>query len=211
MVGRPEKCQAGASVGKAHRLAVLLAMPMLRNPRHERFAQALAKGLSGKAAYVEAGFRARDHAAEVEGSKLLRKPEVSARIAELQARQVRRLDVTVETICQELEAARAGAMAARQYSAATAASLGKAKLLGLITDKAEIETTVRRPMRDPGAVRQMSLQEWEERFKPKASAPQQGNDKPATKPEKAEPEDAVRIIDAIRQAKAARRVKSGST
>ena len=33
-------------------------MAILTNPRHEAFAQALARGLSASAAYVEAGYKA---------------------------------------------------------------------------------------------------------------------------------------------------------
>jgi phage terminase small subunit len=33
-------------------------MPTLKNPRHEAFAQALARGISASAAYVEAGYKA---------------------------------------------------------------------------------------------------------------------------------------------------------
>jgi hypothetical protein len=38
-------------------------MPALKNPRHEAFAQALARSMSARAAYVEAGYWA-------EGSKI---------------------------------------------------------------------------------------------------------------------------------------------
>ncbi|TIW37182.1 MAG: Terminase small subunit, partial [Mesorhizobium sp.] len=131
-------------------------MPILRNPRHERFAQGIAKGLSGKAAYVEAGYRSTGNAAEVGAAKLVRNGKIAARIAELQARQVRRLDVTVESIVAELEEARGAALAHKQLAAAVAASLGKAKLLGLIVDRAEIESVIRKPMREPGQVEQMS-------------------------------------------------------
>ncbi|MER8570639.1 terminase small subunit [Mesorhizobium sp. M1338] len=181
------------------------------NIRHERFCHALAEGLPQSRAYIEAGYAARGNAAEVEASKLVRMPKVAARVAELQAEAAIRSDVTVDGLVEELEQARIGAMAARQYSAAAGAILGKAKLLGLITDKAEIETAVRRPMREPGAVRQMSLQEWEERFRPKTSATQLGNGKPAAEPEKTEPEEEIGIIETIRRAKAAIQAKSGST
>jgi hypothetical protein len=35
-----------------------ITMPALKNPRHEAFAQALARGMSASAAYVEAGYKA---------------------------------------------------------------------------------------------------------------------------------------------------------
>ena len=36
-------------------------MPALKNPRHEAFAQAVARGMSASAAYVEAGYKANRH------------------------------------------------------------------------------------------------------------------------------------------------------
>jgi hypothetical protein len=44
--------------------------------------------------------------AEVGAAKLVRNGKVAVRVAELQARNVRRLDVTAESIVVELEAAR---------------------------------------------------------------------------------------------------------
>jgi hypothetical protein len=46
--------------------------------------------------------------------------------------------VTVETLLGELEEARSGATSAAQYGAATHATLGKARLAGLMRDKIEI-------------------------------------------------------------------------
>jgi phage terminase small subunit len=59
-------------------------MPVLKNARHERFAQNKAKGMSTGPAYTAAGYKATGHSAEVAGGRLLRNVEVKARIAELQ-------------------------------------------------------------------------------------------------------------------------------
>ena len=59
-------------------------MPVLKNPRHERFAQNLAKGMSATEAYKEAGYKSIGHAAEANGARLMRNDKVKARIAELQ-------------------------------------------------------------------------------------------------------------------------------
>ncbi len=74
----------------------------------------------------------------------LKKDKVRARIKELRNRLVEKHEVTVESIAQELEEARTMALKAftPQAGAAVAASMGKAKLYGLITDKAEIKQTV---------------------------------------------------------------------
>src|SRR4051794_7016504 len=81
------------------------SMPALKNIRHDRFAQKVAEGESSKSAYIEAGFRARDHAAEVEASKLLRKPDVASRVEELRGEAARRNEITVDVILAELEEA----------------------------------------------------------------------------------------------------------
>ena len=59
-------------------------MPVLKNARHERFAQNKAKGKSTGPAYTAAGYKATGHSAEVAGGRLLKNVEVQNRIAELQ-------------------------------------------------------------------------------------------------------------------------------
>ena len=121
--------------------------------------------------------------------------------------------VTIESIARQLDEDRQLAFSQGQAGAAVSATLGKAKLYGLVTDRHEIEGVVRKPLREPepGAVRQMSLQEWEAKFKPKAFDPQPGDGEPTAEPEKTEPEDEIGILENIRRAKAATQVKSGST
>ncbi|MEZ2410532.1 terminase small subunit [Bosea sp. RCC_152_1] len=110
-------------------------MPVLRNNRHEAFAQAIAKGLAARTAYKAAGYGASDKAAEACASRLLTDAKVAARVLELQSKAARKVEVTVESIARELEEARVLAIAEKQSSAAVAASMGKAKLFGLIVEK----------------------------------------------------------------------------
>ncbi|RWK12049.1 MAG: Terminase small subunit [Mesorhizobium sp.] len=178
------------------------------NMRQERFCLGLAEGLPQSRAYIEAGYTARDNAAEVNAARLLRKAQVKSRLEELQAGHAQRTAVTVESLVAELEEARAAALAHKQLAAAVAASLGKAKLLGLIVDRAEVESVIRKPMREPGQVEQMTLEEWQEKFAPKPLDQQSGNDAPATEP--VEPEEEISILENIRRAKEARRGKTSS-
>jgi hypothetical protein len=60
-----------------------LATPLL-NPRHEAFAQAVASGQSSAEAYVCIYGQTRRHAAAVGGSRLRKKPAVTARVKALQ-------------------------------------------------------------------------------------------------------------------------------
>jgi phage terminase small subunit len=56
-------------------------VPILRNPRHEKFAQELATGKSADAAYVRAGYRAnRSNAARLSANQ-----DIQKRVAEIQS------------------------------------------------------------------------------------------------------------------------------
>lgn len=131
-------------------------MPALSNAKHELFAQALAKGKSQAEAYAAAGYAP----SEPNASRLTSNDKVKARLAELQERAALRVELTVADILEELEQARQIAIAAPtpQASAMVTASMGKAKLLGMITDKGEISgpngapipiTEIRRTIVDP--------------------------------------------------------------
>jgi phage terminase small subunit len=111
-------------------------MPPLDNPRWERFAQQLVKGKSQTEAYRNAGYRAK--AATVNASQLLTKPKVAERLRELQEGAAARAEVTVASILNELEDARKLAAEINQPSAAVAATLGKAKVAGLIVERKEV-------------------------------------------------------------------------
>ncbi|MGX5842681.1 terminase small subunit [Mesorhizobium sp. ArgA1] len=136
------------------------------NMRQERFCLALAEGLPQSRAYIEAGYMARGNAAEVSASQLLRNPKVAIRVAQLQAAAARRSEITVDDLVAELEDMRKLAIACKNPAAGVAAVMGKAKLLGLIVDKAEVATTPRKPLREPSDTEQMSLDEWQAKFAP---------------------------------------------
>jgi phage terminase small subunit len=78
-------------------------MGILTNPRHELFAQELAKGKSASEAYTVAGYRpCRQNAA-----RLMSNDDIRARLAELQTQAARSTAITVESICAELDEANA--------------------------------------------------------------------------------------------------------
>ena len=73
-------------------------MPMLANPRHERFAQELAKGKSADQAYQNAGYAAnRGNARRMKANE-----HVQKRVAELQGRAAERTEVTIESLAAML-------------------------------------------------------------------------------------------------------------
>jgi hypothetical protein len=60
-------------------------MPVLKNQKHEKFAQRIALGEAAGAAYRKV-YQAKAVAAEAAGSRLLRNVKVSARVAEIQGK-----------------------------------------------------------------------------------------------------------------------------
>lgn len=106
-------------------------MPVLSNPRHEAFAHALAKGKTADEAYALAGFKPnRGNATRLKANDSIR-----ARVEELQGKVAKKVEVTVESLAAELEEARGIAKTEKQTSAMVSATLGKAKLFGMIIDK----------------------------------------------------------------------------
>ena len=115
-------------------------MAILEDPQHEIFAQLRTKGVTIDQAYVDAGFKKNRSNA----SRLNSKEHIQARIAELTERLVEKHDVTMDSILSELEEARELALKDEKgASAAVSATMGKAKLCGLIVDKKE-DVTARR-------------------------------------------------------------------
>lgn len=113
-------------------------MPVLSNHRHERFAQNLAAGMGVGEAHAAAGYRGNPKNA----TDLRKKPEVAGRVAELLNQSAEKLtsalEVTYETIIDELEQARQLAHANGQAGAAVSAIVAKAKVSGLIIDRREV-------------------------------------------------------------------------
>jgi phage terminase small subunit len=117
-------------------------MPALENAKHERFAQALAKGKSATEAYVLAGYKDNDgNAATLKGNQ-----RVADRVAEILERAATRVEVTVASITESLlRIAKKGE--ALEESAglqvARASYMDAAKLNGLVVDQVKSENTNR--------------------------------------------------------------------
>lgn len=109
----------------------------LKNSRHERFAQELAKGKAQHDALQLAGFKASGNAARVNASRLLTDANVAARVVELKARAAEKAVVTAADIARQLDEDREFARELKHSAAAVSATMGKAKVLGVIVDKFE--------------------------------------------------------------------------
>src|SRR5262245_52445518 len=73
-------------------------MPILRNARHEAFAQALAGGKTAAQAYVLAGYKPNDGNA----ARLRANDRVTARVAEILGKAAARVEVSISDIMEEL-------------------------------------------------------------------------------------------------------------
>ncbi len=110
--------------------------------KQEKFAQKFFELGNASAAYRFA-YDAENMSAPAvwtEASKLVANPEVAQRVESLKAATAKDSVVTVESLVRELEVVRAAAIAADQNAAAVSAIMGKAKLLGLEVNKAEVTT-----------------------------------------------------------------------
>lgn len=110
----------------------------LKNARHERFAQELAKGKSQSEAYRQSGYTGASGTIDAGASRLVRNDKVAARLAELQGRASERAVVTTESLIAEADQIKDLAIAAGQYGPANAALTLKAKLAGKLVERAEV-------------------------------------------------------------------------
>lgn len=115
-------------------------MPL--TPKQEAFALAYVETGNASEAYRRAysAEKMKPAVIAVKASELLAHGNVSVRVKELQAKAVERHEITVDDLIRELEEARTAASNQErpQAAAMVAATLGKAKLLGLLTDKTEL-------------------------------------------------------------------------
>lgn len=149
-------------------------MAALPNPKQEKFCQLVAKGEPIWRAYRDAGYASKSQKdMEANGFRLYRQAPVRPRIRELQLRNAAKLGVSVDTLVKELDGCLRLARKMKHPAAAIGAVMGKAKLLGLITDKSEVQATVvRKPMRTPGETGRMSMEDWKQQFAPKLEQPE---------------------------------------
>ncbi|WP_297924436.1 terminase small subunit [uncultured Agitococcus sp.] len=101
-------------------------------PKQELFAQAYLETSNASEAYKRAyNTQANANTVNRKASQLLKHPEVSTHIIELQNEQRKKHHLTLDDILQELEQTRLLALKNKQCSAAISATMSKAKLLGL--------------------------------------------------------------------------------
>ncbi len=102
-------------------------------PRHQRFVSEYLKDQNAKQAAIRSGYSPKT--AEQQGSRLLSNAKVAAAVRRRLQAVARKADVTVESLTRELEEARQLGKKVKQPAAMAAASMGKAKLAGLLIDR----------------------------------------------------------------------------
>lgn len=116
-------------------------MPALSNPKHERFAQELAKGKGQAEAYAAAGYAP----SEPNASRLTSNDKVRARVAEIQERGALRAEVSIASLTADLIRLRDKGETladAAGLSVARNSVMDIAKLNGLVVDKSQLDAKV---------------------------------------------------------------------
>ncbi len=116
---------------------------MTLTAKQEKFCQGVAKGLTYSDAYREAydADKMKTETINRKAKELIDNGKVAARIDKLKQRALKRYDLTVDDIITELEEAREIAKETKTSAAMVSASMGKAKLLGLVTDNISAKIT----------------------------------------------------------------------
>jgi phage terminase small subunit len=104
-------------------------------PRQEAFIREYAIDMNATQAAIRAGYS--EKTAQEQGSRLLSNVMVAKAIEDTQEAHAERCNVTIDGLTEELEAARILAYTNGQASAAVTATMGKAKLHGLLVEKRE--------------------------------------------------------------------------
>ncbi len=108
-------------------------------PKQEAFCLAYIESGNASEAYRQAydAEKMKPETINRKAKELLDNGKIAARVVQIQAGHQERHDVTVGSLTKELEADRKLARSNDQASAAIAATMGKAKLHGLLKDKVE--------------------------------------------------------------------------
>lgn len=110
-----------------------------KQQRYDRFVSEMLVDGNVTRSAKEAGYS--EKTAYSQGHRLLKNVEIANAIKAGQKDIAKRNELTIDDIIKELEEARTAALTAEspQSSAAVAATMGKAKVLGMLVDKSEVK------------------------------------------------------------------------
>ncbi len=109
------------------------------SPKQQRFVEEYLVDHNATQAAIRAGYSPKT--AYSIGHENLKKPEIAAAIAAGEARLRRKTEVSISSLSEDMRENRDLAIKNDQASAAQQASMGIAKLHGLLVDRAEVKTT----------------------------------------------------------------------
>jgi phage terminase small subunit len=122
-------------------------MGALKNPRHERFCQIFPRGkmqgLSQGEIYRLAGFSAQsDHSAETMASRLMQRPDIRNRIAEIAQYSVTKAQIDVDNLLSKTERVYHQSVEDREHGSANKAVELQGKLSGNLVDRMQIDASI---------------------------------------------------------------------
>ena len=113
--------------------------------KQERFCMVYVETGNASEAYRQAynAENMKEASINVNASKLLADAKIALRVKELKSGHTKRHELTIDDLVKQLEEARQVALTLEnpQCSAAISATMGTAKLLGLVVDKTDIKLT----------------------------------------------------------------------
>jgi hypothetical protein len=125
-------------------------MGALKNPRHEKFVQLFArgklKGWSQAEIYRLAGFQCpSDHSASTLAARLMQRPDIRARLAEIAQYAVRKSELSVDDLLTKTERVFVEATDAKEYGSANVALTLQSKLSGHLVEQVKIDASIAFP------------------------------------------------------------------
>ena len=108
-------------------------------PKQEKFCYGYVETGNASGAYRAAynAEKMKPESVAVQAAKMLASPKIALKIDALRAELRQRHEITVDDLVVELEEARKLAFETEKAAAAVSATMGKAKLLGLVVEKQE--------------------------------------------------------------------------
>jgi hypothetical protein len=137
--------------------------------KQERFCLFIFKGETQSKAYEKAGYKTGTRQTnDVNASKLLRYPNVAARVAELRGNAVVKAGISLESLTSDALAIRDLAMRKEEPASATGALTLVARLHGFLVDHKTVDIMHHKPAPLPTKLLELTEDEWKKQFEKKS-------------------------------------------
>ena len=146
-----------------------MATGKLLSPRQEKFCHRIIEGMGQVQAAKSSGYLD-GPGINAQATNLLKNPKIKARIERLNDEAVYQANVTVVSLAEDLDKAWKLAFINKKPEACIQATITKAKLFGMLSDKQPATTVdltiINKPMWKPGPLIEMSVDEWQAEYSP---------------------------------------------